>query len=38
MARKNLKLVDTEAPNLYREIFPYSEFPKVHLRPRADRL
>jgi isopropylmalate/homocitrate/citramalate synthase len=29
MARKNLKLVDTEAPNLYREIFPYSEFPKV---------
>ncbi len=29
MANKNLKLVDVGKPNLYREIFPYSEFPKV---------
>ena len=29
MAKKNLKLVDVEKPNLYREIFPYTEFPKA---------
>jgi isopropylmalate/homocitrate/citramalate synthase len=29
MAEKNLKLVDTGKPNLYRETFPYTEFPKV---------
>ncbi|HPC94530.1 MAG TPA: hypothetical protein PLU87_06290 [Sedimentisphaerales bacterium] len=29
MARKDLRLVDTDKPNLYRETFPYSEFPKV---------
>ena len=26
---KSLKLIDVEKPNLYREIFPYNEFPKV---------
>ena len=29
MANKNLKLVDVSKPNLYRETFPYSEFPSV---------
>jgi isopropylmalate/homocitrate/citramalate synthase len=29
MAEKSLKLVDTGKPNLYRETFPYTEFPKV---------
>ena len=29
MANKNLKLVDVSKPNLYRETFPYSEFPRV---------
>jgi isopropylmalate/homocitrate/citramalate synthase len=29
MAEKNFKLVDTGKPNLYRETFPYTEFPKV---------
>ncbi len=29
MANKNLKLVDVGKPNLYRETFPYSEFPRV---------
>ena len=29
MTKKNLKLVDTEKPDLYREIFPYTKFPKV---------
>jgi isopropylmalate/homocitrate/citramalate synthase len=29
MANKNLKLVDVGKPNLYRDIFPYSEFPRV---------
>ena len=29
MAQKEIKLVDVEKPNLYRDIFPYSEFPKV---------
>ena len=29
MTNKNPKLVDVEKPNLYRRIFPYTEFPKV---------
>ena len=29
MADKDLRLNDTDQPNLYRETFPYSEFPKV---------
>ncbi|MBN1974328.1 MAG: hypothetical protein JW787_11865 [Sedimentisphaerales bacterium] len=29
MAKKNVKLIDVETPNLYREIFPYSEFPRI---------
>ncbi|MHC4095385.1 MAG: 2-isopropylmalate synthase [Planctomycetota bacterium] len=29
MANKKPKLVDVEKPNLYRGIFPYSEFPRV---------
>ncbi|UCG59834.1 MAG: hypothetical protein JSU70_10000 [Phycisphaerales bacterium] len=29
MANKNLKLVDVDKPNLYRETFPYAEFPRV---------
>ncbi|MBN2590455.1 MAG: hypothetical protein JXA96_11385 [Sedimentisphaerales bacterium] len=29
MAKKNIKLMDVETPNLYRDIFPYSEFPKI---------
>ena len=29
MAIKNPKLVDAGRPNLYREMFPYTEFPKV---------
>jgi isopropylmalate/homocitrate/citramalate synthase len=29
MAKKIPKLVDVEKPNLYREIFPYTEFPKA---------
>ncbi len=29
MTDKNPKLVDVEKPNLYRQIFPYTEFPKV---------
>ena len=29
MASKSPKLVDVGRPNLYREIFPYTEFPKV---------
>jgi len=29
MANKRLSLSDVEKPNLYREAFPYSEFPKV---------
>lgn len=29
MAGKSPKLVDVSRPNLYREIFPYTEFPKV---------
>jgi len=29
MAEKSFKLVDVDEPNLYREMFPYTEFPKV---------
>lgn len=29
MAEKTFKLVDVAKPNLYRDIFPYTEFPKV---------
>jgi len=29
MASKNPKLVDVGRPNLYREMFPYTEFPKI---------
>ncbi len=29
MARRKPKLVEVEKPNLYREMFPYTEFPKV---------
>ena len=29
MVNKNRKLVDVEKPNLYRQTFPYTEFPKV---------
>jgi isopropylmalate/homocitrate/citramalate synthase len=29
MANKNLRLVDVEKPNLYRQMFPYTEFPRV---------
>ena len=29
MANKNIKLVDVGKPNLYRETFPYSEFPRI---------
>jgi hypothetical protein len=29
MAQKEIKLVDVERPNLFRDIFPYSEFPRV---------
>lgn len=29
MAKKKIKLDDVDRPNLYREIFPYTEFPKV---------
>ncbi|MHC4631839.1 MAG: 2-isopropylmalate synthase [Planctomycetota bacterium] len=29
MANKNLKLVNVEKPNLYRQTFPYTEFPRV---------
>ena len=29
MADRNFKLVDVDKPNLYRETFPYTEFPRV---------
>ena len=29
MAKKNYKLVNAKEPNLHREVFPYTEFPKV---------
>jgi hypothetical protein len=29
MKNKKPKLVNVEKPNLYRRIFPYSEFPRV---------
>ncbi len=31
MAKKTTKLVDVNKPNLYRETFPYTEFPRVKL-------
>jgi len=31
MAEKSLKLMDAERPNLYRDVFTYSEFPRVRL-------
>jgi len=34
MAKKTPKLVDAKEPNLYRETFPYTEFPKVILDNR----
>ena len=29
MVNQNVKLVDIEKPNLYRDVFPYTQFPKV---------
>jgi isopropylmalate/homocitrate/citramalate synthase len=29
MAKRNPEFVDVQKPNLYRQVFPYSEFPKV---------
>ncbi len=29
MAEKRSKLMDVKRPNLYRDLFPYSEFPGV---------
>ena len=29
MTEENFELADVEKPNLYRETFPYSEFPKI---------
>ncbi len=29
MAKKTAKLVDVDKPNLYRQIFPYTEFPRI---------
>ena len=29
MAKKRFKIIDVEKPNLYRQTFPYSEFPKA---------
>lgn len=29
MTQKDLRLIDADQPNLYRQTFPYSEFPKV---------
>ena len=31
MAKKEPKLVDVDRPNLYRDTFPYTDFPKVIL-------
>ncbi len=31
MAKEKVKIDDVQKPNLYREIFPYHEFPKVKL-------
>ena len=35
MAEKRPKLVDVERPNLYRDTFPYTEFPKVIFDEKA---
>lgn len=37
MAKKNIKLIDVETPNLYREMFPYSEFPKVEFDNKTEK-
>ena len=29
MANKDVRLVEVDKPNLYREVFPYTQFPKV---------
>jgi len=35
MAKKNPKLVDVNKPNLYREMFPYTEFPRATFDKQA---
>lgn len=35
MTKKNYKLQDIERPNLYRDTFPYTEFPKVTFDDKA---
>ncbi len=37
MAKKNIKLIDVETPNLYRDMFPYSEFPKVEFDKKTEK-
>jgi len=37
MARKNVKLIDVEAPNLYRDVFPYSELPKIEFDNKIEK-
>ena len=29
MAKKNIRLAEVKTPQLFREVFPYTEFPKV---------
>jgi isopropylmalate/homocitrate/citramalate synthase len=31
MANQDIRLINVDKPNLYRDIFPYAEFPKVEL-------
>jgi isopropylmalate/homocitrate/citramalate synthase len=38
MAKKKPKLVNTEKPNLYRETFPYNEFPRVDFDAKGVKL
>lgn len=35
MAKKKPKLVDVPKPNLYRDTFPYEEFPKIHFDKKS---
>jgi isopropylmalate/homocitrate/citramalate synthase len=35
MAKKKLKLADVREPNLYRDVFPYTEFPRVVFESRG---
>jgi isopropylmalate/homocitrate/citramalate synthase len=35
MANRNIQLQDVSQPNLYRDVFPYSEFPKVAFEERS---